>query len=60
MGTATAEGVYYEVEQIKTDLLAAIQAHATKVVGTAMRMILTPSIFLHDTNGNGLVDPEES
>jgi hypothetical protein len=56
----TAEGAYYEVEQFKTDLLAAIQAYAANVAGAPIAYDFAHHPYFYtDTNGNGLVDPDE-
>jgi len=57
----TTEGAYYEVETVQAKLLAAIQAYARNVVKVPIAYDLAdrPNFFI-DTNGNGLVDPEEA
>jgi hypothetical protein len=54
------EGAFYEVEQIQSNLLNAIQVYARDVVGVPIvyDLSLYPYFFL-DTNSNGLADPEE-
>lgn len=56
----TVEGEFYEIEQIQSDLYAAIQAYARNIVGVPI--VFNPDThpyFFIDTNSNGLVDPEE-
>lgn len=55
-----SEGAFYEVEQIQTKLLEAIQAYAKDVAGAPIvyDLSLYP-YFFPDTNSNGLADPEE-
>jgi hypothetical protein len=55
-----SEGAYYEVEQFKSKLLEAIQAHAKDVLGVPIvyDLSLYPYFFL-DTNGNGQADLDE-
>jgi hypothetical protein len=56
----TVEGVFYEIEQIHSDLYAAIQAYARNVVGVPI--VFNPDThpyFFIDTNNNGLADAEE-
>lgn len=54
------EGVYYEIDTMATALYAAIQSYATTVAGTpiAYTPLENPYWFI-DTNGNGVVDPDE-
>lgn len=56
-----AEGVAFEIEQLQTNLYAAIQNYARDVIGTpiAYDLAFYPYFFI-DTDGNGLVDPEEA
>jgi len=54
------EGVYYEMDGLRTMLLAAIQAYGTEVADSAIAY--TPDTypyFFIDTNANGAVDGEE-
>ena len=54
------EGVYYEMDGLRTMLLAAIQAYGTEVADSAIAY--TPDTypyFFIDTNTNGAVDGEE-
>jgi hypothetical protein len=56
----TVEGIFFEVEQIHTDLYAAIQVYARNVVGVPIAFDLANHPYFYiDTNDNGLVDPEE-
>ena len=56
----TTEGISYEIDQIHTDLYAAIQVYARNVVGVPIVFDLgTYPYFFTDTNNNGLADPEE-
>ena len=54
------EGVYYEMDGLRTMLLGAIQAYGTEVAGSAIAYSADayPYFFI-DTNGNGEVDGEE-
>ena len=57
----TAEGVAYEIEHIHAKLYVAIQAYARDVVGVPIAFDPnTHPYFFTDTNGNGLIDPEET
>jgi len=55
------EGLYYEVDGIRTKLYAAIQAYATNVAGTAIAYnpASHPYWFI-DANANGVADPDET
>jgi hypothetical protein len=56
----TVEGAFYEIEQIHSNLYAAIQIYAKNVVGVPI--VFNPDThpyFFTDTNDNGLADPEE-
>jgi hypothetical protein len=55
------EGLYYEIENMSTQLFAAIQAYAAETVGTpiAYDSHAYPYFFI-DGNANGEVDPEEA
>ena len=52
---------YYEIEQMSTELFAAIQAYAAETVGApiAYDSHAYPYFFI-DGNANGVVDPEEA
>ena len=54
-------GLYYEIENMSTELFAAIQAYAAETVGTpiAYDSHAYPYFFI-DGNANGVVDPEEA
>ncbi len=54
------EGVYYEMDGLRTLLLGAIQAYGTEIAGSAIAYSpdAYPYFFI-DTNGNGVVDGEE-
>ncbi len=55
------EGIYYEVEGLQETLLAAMQAYADEVAGTAIVYdAATHPYFFIDTNGNGTADPDEA
>jgi hypothetical protein len=55
------EGLYYEIDTMRSDLLAAMQAYATDTAGAAIAYneASYPYFFI-DTNGNGVADPDES
>jgi hypothetical protein len=56
----TAEGAFYEIDQIHADLYAAIQAYARNVVKVPIAFDPgTYPYFFIDTNNNSLGDPEE-
>jgi len=57
----TAEGIAKEVSGMQDALYAAIQAYATNRVGTSIAYdpAAYPYFFV-DTNGNGVVDPDET
>jgi hypothetical protein len=59
-GDAAEEGLAGEIETLEEDLLVAIQAYATNTVGTSIAYngAAYPYFFV-DTNGNGVVDPDE-
>jgi hypothetical protein len=53
----TDEGIYYEIEGVRETLLAAIQAYASDVAGTAIAYdAASYPYFFADVNGNGEVD----
>jgi hypothetical protein len=54
-------GLYYEIENMSTELFAAIQVYAAETVGTpiAYDSHAYPYFFI-DGNANGVVDPEEA
>ena len=54
------EGVYYEMDGLRTKLLSGIQAYAKEVAGSPIAYTADayPYFFI-DTNGNGEVDGEE-
>jgi hypothetical protein len=54
------EGAFYEIEQLHTNLLTAIQVYARNVVKIPIVFSLDsyPYYFI-DTNNNGIADPEE-
>ena len=54
-------GLYYEIENMSTELFAAIQAYAAETVGApiAYDSHAYPYFFI-DGNANGVVDPEEA
>ena len=55
------EGVFHEIEGLKTLLYAAIQAYAGEVVGLAIVYEgHTYPYFFIDTDGDGVADPEEA
>lgn len=56
-----AEGIYYEIEGLRTMLNQALQAYASEVAGTAIvyDSHAHPYFFI-DTNGNGEVDDGEA
>jgi hypothetical protein len=54
------EGMAFEIEQLHSDLYAAIQAYARDIVGTPIVFDLgLHPYFFRDTNNNGLADPQE-
>jgi len=57
----TDEGLYYEIDDLKTKLYAAIQAYATNTAGVD-NLLYSPNAypyFFIDTNGNGEIDDGE-
>ena len=55
------EGIFYEVETLKTHLYAAIRAYAEQVSGSAIAYDEhTYPYFFRDLNNNGIVDSEEA
>jgi hypothetical protein len=54
------EGIAFEIEQMQADLFAAIQAYARDKMGVPVAYDLAHHPYFYiDTNGNGVVDPEE-
>jgi hypothetical protein len=57
----TEEGMYYEIEPFESKLYSAIQKYGNTVTGYP---IVYDShsypYFFHDTNGNGIADPDEA
>lgn len=59
-GNGKSEGLGREVENLKTELYAAIQTYAKNVGGTPIAFTKAAYPYWHaDTNGNGRIDPEE-
>ncbi|MDJ0523445.1 MAG: hypothetical protein QNJ90_15360 [Planctomycetota bacterium] len=58
-GNAT-EGVYYEIDTLKTLLYAAIQQYATNVLGAPIIYADNYPYYFNDTDGDGTVDPGEN
>jgi hypothetical protein len=55
------EGIYYEVDGLRTMLLSAIQAYASEVAGSAL--VYSPTAypyFFIDTNADGVTDETEA
>ena len=54
------EGLYYEIDTLREELLAALQTYATDTVGTSIAYDAhSHPYFYIDTNANGVADPEE-
>ncbi|MFC2166031.1 multiheme c-type cytochrome, partial [Acidobacteriota bacterium] len=57
----TEEGMYYEINSFKNRLYFAIQRYATRIIGSPIGYDAhTYPYFFNDTNGNGVIDPEEA
>jgi hypothetical protein len=57
----TEEGVFYEVEGLRTLLYTAMQAYASEVAGSPIVYdVATYPYFFNDTNANGSVDEGEA
>ena len=55
------EGIFYEIESFKDRLYATIQRYAREVIGVPIAYDeISYPYFFTDTNGNGIVDPEEA
>lgn len=55
------EGIYWELEGLKPILYAAIQAYARNVLNEPIGYEGSSyPYFFYDTNGNGVIDPEEA
>jgi len=55
------EGIYYEIIPFKNKLLSAIQRYAARFIGTPIGYDSHAyPYFFNDTNGNGVIDPEEA
>jgi Zn finger protein HypA/HybF involved in hydrogenase expression len=56
-----SEGIYYEIEGMKTKLYSGILAYSGNVVGVLIGYDShTYPYFFRDSNGNGVIDPSEA
>jgi hypothetical protein len=54
------EGLFYEIDTLREDLYAALQAYAAETTGTGILYVgTTYPYFFVDTNGNGEADADE-